>query len=248
MFIPEGFAHGFQALSDDVQLLYFHTAVLRAEHEGGVRFDDPGWRSVAAGGQQVSDRDRGFRDSTMLRGTVVMKCRFCETALDDVFLDLGTAPPSNAFLSADRLLEPGDVAPAQAVHLSTSAISFRSMRSSITPSCSRRTTCTSRRSPAHGSLTRSGTSSTSTERLGLGPQSLVVETASNDGYLLRFMKARNIPCVGIEPTSGTAEAAKAIGIETIERVLWRDFAQNRGRQRVQADLIIANNVSRTFRT
>ena len=60
VFIPEGFAHGFQALSNDVQLLYFHTAPWTPACEGGLRFDDPrlaiDWPLPPT---QVSDRDRG---------------------------------------------------------------------------------------------------------------------------------------------------------------------------------------------
>lgn len=59
VFIPEGFAHGFQALSDDVQLLYFHTAAWTPVCEGGLRHDDPrlaiDWPLPPA---NVSDRDR----------------------------------------------------------------------------------------------------------------------------------------------------------------------------------------------
>ena len=59
LFIPEGFAHGFQALSDDAQLLYFHTRAWTPECEGGVRHDDPRlgieWPLPVAA---LSDRDR----------------------------------------------------------------------------------------------------------------------------------------------------------------------------------------------
>ena len=41
MYIPEGFAHGFQALEDDVELIYLHTEFYSPEHEGGVRHDEP---------------------------------------------------------------------------------------------------------------------------------------------------------------------------------------------------------------
>jgi dTDP-4-dehydrorhamnose 3,5-epimerase len=58
VFIPEGFAHGFQALSDDAQLLYFHTAPWTPACEGGVRHDDPrlaiAWPLPVSA---VSDRD-----------------------------------------------------------------------------------------------------------------------------------------------------------------------------------------------
>mgnify|MGYP000311206779 CR=1 FL=1 len=80
------------------------------------------------------------------------------------------------------------------------------------------------------------------ERLRLGPQSQVVEIASNDGYLLQYVKARNIPCVGIEPTASTAAAARERGIETMEQFFGQRFAGEFVASRGKADLAIANNV------
>lgn len=61
MYVPEGFAHGFQALTDDVELLYFHTQYYARQSEGGLRFDDPrleiAWPMPVT---VVSDRDRNF--------------------------------------------------------------------------------------------------------------------------------------------------------------------------------------------
>lgn len=61
MYIPEGFAHGFQALEEHSELLYLHTESYSAEHEGGVRFDDPSlgidWPLPVT---DISERDRGF--------------------------------------------------------------------------------------------------------------------------------------------------------------------------------------------
>ena len=61
IFIPEGFAHGFQSLSDDVQLLYMHTAAWSQQHESGLRHDDPKiaihWPLAVSG---ISDRDTSF--------------------------------------------------------------------------------------------------------------------------------------------------------------------------------------------
>ena len=76
------------------------------------------------------------------------------------------------------------------------------------------------------------------DRLGLGPESLVVELASNDGYLLQYVQQRGIPCLGIEPTHATAEAARAKGIDTIERF----FGVSLANELEQADLVVANNV------
>jgi SAM-dependent methyltransferase len=81
-----------------------------------------------------------------------------------------------------------------------------------------------------------------TTRLGLDASSLVMEIASNDGYLLQYVKDRGIPCVGIEPTGGTAEAARAKGVETIGEFFGNDFARRFVADRGKADLIIANNV------
>src|SRR5205085_10325904 len=79
-----------------------------------------------------------------------------------------------------------------------------------------------------------------TERFGLGPDSLVVEVASNDGYPLQYFQARGIPVVGVEPTANTAEVARAKGIRTIVDFFGRAFAQRE--LPAAADLIAGNNV------
>jgi SAM-dependent methyltransferase len=80
------------------------------------------------------------------------------------------------------------------------------------------------------------------ERLNLGPRSSVVEVASNDGYLLQYMMAREIPCVGIEPTANTASAARRKGIETVEHFFGAEFATRFAAERGRFDLVIGNNV------
>jgi 2-polyprenyl-3-methyl-5-hydroxy-6-metoxy-1,4-benzoquinol methylase len=80
------------------------------------------------------------------------------------------------------------------------------------------------------------------ERFGLRTDSHVVEVASNDGYLLQYVKQRGIPCLGIEPTASTASAARLKGIETLEEFFGVGLAQKLVDQGKQADLIVANNV------
>ncbi len=81
-----------------------------------------------------------------------------------------------------------------------------------------------------------------TARLGLGADSHVVEIASNDGYLLQFMKERGIPCMGVEPAANVAEAAVVKGIPT-EVAFWGVEAAARLKAAGKsADLMIANNV------
>jgi len=69
-----------------------------------------------------------------------------------------------------------------------------------------------------------------------------MEIASNDGYLLQYVKARGIPCVGVEPTASTAAAARKRGIETIERFFGLAFAREFVASRGAVDLLIGNNV------
>jgi SAM-dependent methyltransferase len=80
------------------------------------------------------------------------------------------------------------------------------------------------------------------EQRGLGAESLVVELASNDGYLLRNFSERAIPVLGIDPAPGPAAAAEAIGIPTLRAFFGRDLAERLRNDGKRADVIIANNV------
>ena len=170
-----------------------------------------------------------------------MKCRFCAAPLHDVFLDLGSAPPSNAFLTAEALTAPETWFPlklytcekcrlVQVDEVQSHAALF-----------------------AHDYVYYSSFSriwlahaerfvEQAVARLALDQHSLVMEIASNDGYLLQYVAARGIPCVGIEPTSGTANASRQKGIETLERFFGRTLAEEFVQERRAANLIIANNV------
>jgi len=79
-------------------------------------------------------------------------------------------------------------------------------------------------------------------RFGLNGSSHVVEVAANDGYLLQYAKERGIPCLGIEPTTSTADAARAKGIEIVEEFFGAKLGQQLAAQGKQADLTVANNV------
>jgi SAM-dependent methyltransferase len=81
-----------------------------------------------------------------------------------------------------------------------------------------------------------------TERFTLNEYSHIVEVAANDGYLLQYAKARGIPCLGIEPTTSTADAARAKGIAIVEDFFGVQLAQQLVAQGKQADLTAANNV------
>jgi SAM-dependent methyltransferase len=170
-----------------------------------------------------------------------MKCRHCATPLQDVFLDLGSAPPSNAFLTVDTLGAPEAWFPLKLFTcrncLLVQVDEVQSHAKLFAPDYA-----------YHSSFSRSWLAHAeryvehAAARLKLGRDSLVMEIASNDGYLLQYVAARGIPCIGIEPTTGTANVARQKGIETLERFFGRDFAAEFVRERRTADLIVANNV------
>jgi SAM-dependent methyltransferase len=161
--------------------------------------------------------------------------------LSDVFLDLGSAPPSNAFLSRDALSAPE-------IHYPLKLYTCRSCFLVQLDEVQSHTQLFTPDYVYFSSFSRSWLLHAeryveqAVSRLGLKRDSLVMEIASNDGYLLQYVGARGIHCVGIEPTTGTARAAREKGIETIERFFGREFATEFVRDRRRADLIVANNV------
>ena len=80
------------------------------------------------------------------------------------------------------------------------------------------------------------------ERFGLDAESLVVELASNDGYLLQHVVERGIPALGIEPAANVADAARERGIETVVAFFGRELASRLVAEGRRADLLVANNV------
>jgi len=164
-------------------------------------------------------------------------CRHCGSPLENTVIDLGHQPPSNAYLTADQLIGPEITYPLQ-VYVCTSCwlvqLPAHAAAEELFTADYAYFSSTSRSWCAHAERFVGA----AVERLGLGSNSLVVELASNDGYLLQYVQERGIPCIGIEPTRATAEAARAKGITTIERFFGVDLAA----ELEPADLVVANNV------
>jgi hypothetical protein len=170
-----------------------------------------------------------------------MNCRHCHSPLSRVFLDLGHAPPSNAYIDESGLRR--------------AEITFP-LRLFVCETCRLVQTEDHAAADALFSPDYAYFSSTSTTwldhaaryaammtlRLGLGAQSHVIELASNDGYLLRNFVAVGIPCLGIEPTASTADAAERIGVPTLRRFFGRALGAELAAQGRAADLVIGNNV------
>lgn len=164
-------------------------------------------------------------------------CRVSGSPLIHSVIDLGHQPPSNAYLRPEQLNLPEMTYPLKVFVCTDSWLVQLPAHSAadelFTPDYAYfSSTSTSWCSHAERFVEEA------VSRLGLGPQSLVVELASNDGYLLQYVRQRGIPCLGIEPTKATAEAARQKGIETIERFFGLALAE----ELEPADLVVANNV------
>jgi hypothetical protein len=170
-----------------------------------------------------------------------MNCRHCGKNLSHVFLDLGFAPPSNAYLSAADLTRPETHFPLKLfacddcwlVQTEDHARADELFRSDYAYFSS-----TSTGWLAHAKLY----AEEMTRRLGLGPSSHVIEVASNDGYLLKNFLGAGVPCLGIEPTASTAQAAEQLGIPVLREFFGEALGRGLAAQNRQADLIIGNNV------
>jgi SAM-dependent methyltransferase len=167
-------------------------------------------------------------------------CRLCGAPLRDTFVDLGMSPLCESYVPADRLdaMEPfyplhvrvcsecllvqlpayvaaGDIFSEYAYFSSYSTSWVRHAEAFVEEAV---------------------------ERFGLGPEHLVVEVASNDGYLLQHVVARGLRALGVEPAANVAEAARGRGVETEVAFFGRDVAARLVAQGRRADLLVANNV------
>jgi SAM-dependent methyltransferase len=170
-----------------------------------------------------------------------VKCRHCAAPLSLPLVDLGAAPPSNAYLTAAALERPEKWFPLRVLVCERCWLAQ-----------------TQDFADAHELFDGdyayfSGFSTTWVEHarryveeivqeLGLGASGMVVEVASNDGYLLQHVKARGIPCLGIEPTASTAAAARAKGIEVVGEFFGESLGRRLASEGRSADLMAANNV------
>lgn len=170
-----------------------------------------------------------------------MNCRGCATPLALPLIDLGTSPPSNAYVRADQLEQaeqwvPLKVAVCQQCWLVqtedyTSADSLFDAEYAYFSSFSSTWLAHAERYVAD-----------MVERFGLTADRRVVEIAANDGYLLQYVAGRGIPCLGVEPTRSTAQAAREKGLEIRELFFGRDTAAQLVSDGWSADLMAANNV------
>jgi len=166
-------------------------------------------------------------------------CRFCGAALEDEFADLGMSPLANSYLRPERVnaMEP-----------------FYPLRVLVCRTCFL-VQLEAYESAAHIFTEYAYFSSYSTswldharryvemvvERFGLGPNSGVVELASNDGYLLQYFHDRGIPVLGVEPAANVAQVAIERGIPTRVEFFGARTARSLAGEGT-VDLLVGNNV------
>jgi len=170
-----------------------------------------------------------------------MKCRFCDNELTQEFTDFASSPPSNSLLTKEQLNEPEI---------------FYPLKSYVCEKCWLVQVDEYKKSSEIFDKDYAYFSSYSTswlkhsenyvnmisDKLELNKDSLVIEIASNDGYLLQYFLPKGIPCIGIEPTASTAKAAEKKGINTIEDFFSVKLVEKLVAEGAKADLILGNNV------
>ena len=170
-----------------------------------------------------------------------MNCRHCRSPLNHTFLDLGFAPPSNAYLKSEDLIKPELYYP---------------LKLKVCENCYLVQTEDYTKYDKLFSDDYAYFSSTSsswlthakkysyeiTKSLKLDAASFVLEIASNDGYLLKNFVEAEIPCLGIEPTKSTADVAEKSGIPVLRSFFDENLAIKLKEKGRQADLVIGNNV------
>ena len=188
------------------------------------------------------DQDGGREPAARIDGERAAgpPCRVCGAPLRDTFVDLGMSPPCENYLDASQL-DQGETFYPLHVRICRECLLVQ-LAEYVAPEDIF----------SHYAYFSSYSDSwvqhaadyvaTAAERLGLGPDSFVVEVASNDGYLLQHVAARGIRCLGVEPAANVAEVAVAKGIPTVVEFLGQETGQAIRREHGPADLVAANNV------
>lgn len=170
-----------------------------------------------------------------------MKCRHCNTELKLEFLDLGNAPPSNAYLKHENLRNPEVTYPLRILTCTNCWLVQTEDYTEADALFSEDYAYFS--STSKGWLNHAAAyCEMITKRLGLTSDSFVVELASNDGYLLKNFVAAGVPCLGIEPTKSTADAAKAIGVPVRQQFFGKSVGRAIAEAGEKTDLVLGNNV------
>jgi len=180
-------------------------------------------------------------DSSTQASRPIQGCRFCDTPLSETCVDLGMSPLCESWLAASDLNKMEPFYPLHAFVCHKCFLVQVNEYVSGEEIFGGEYAYFSSYSDSWLAHARNYVEMI-TERFQLGPQSHVVELASNDGYLLQNFLERNIPCLGIEPAENCAAVAREKGIPSISRFFGVALAEELRREGHAADLLIGNNV------
>ena len=170
-----------------------------------------------------------------------MKCRFCKELTEDIFLDLGYAPPSNAYLNKNELNVPEVFFPLKLHVCQNCWLVQTEAYSKVDELFSKDYAYFSSTSSSWLEHAKNYVSKM-ISFLGLTKDSYVIEIASNDGYLLKNFVEKKIPCLGIEPTKNTADESERIGVPVLRDFFNVQTAKKIAKDNNLADLVCGNNV------
>ena len=169
------------------------------------------------------------------------RCRFCAGPLEHTFVDLGMSPLCESYVPADRVAAMEPFYPLHA-KVCESCLLVQLEEFVTADDDLQRVRVLLLVLGLVGRARRASYVEMAVERFGLDADSLVVELASNDGYLLQHVVERGIPALGIEPAANVASVAREQGIETIVEFFGRELAGRLAAEGRRADLLVANNV------
>ncbi|MBK6700302.1 MAG: methyltransferase domain-containing protein [Saprospiraceae bacterium] len=170
-----------------------------------------------------------------------MNCRSCNTKVNHQILDLGFSPPSNSFLTLEQLSQPEIYFPLRMMfceHCFLVQIDEFAKHEDIFNHEYHYFSSYSNSWLKHAK----DYTEMMIQRFNLNGQHQVIEIASNDGYLLQYFKKKNIPVLGIEPTSNTAQISQNKGIETLVEFFGFKLAKDLVDKNIKADVLLGNNV------
>ena len=171
----------------------------------------------------------------------MMKCRHCNNKLNIKFLDLGTCPPSNSFLSKKNLGNEENCYPLRVLVCGSCWLvqteDFVAPAEMFRPNYAYFSSISAQFLEHARNYVDNIVS-----RFLLNEESMVAEIAANDGYLLQYVKNKGIPCYGIEPTESASQIAISKGIHIVREFFGKNLANSLAKRGQSADLTIANNV------
>lgn len=169
-----------------------------------------------------------------------MKCRFCNNKLKHIFIDLGKSPLANSYLNNTEINKMEPFYPLR-TYVCTKCFLVQLEEFEKSTKIFSNYAYFSSYSQTWLNHVRDFVNNT-IERFKISNTNLVIEIASNDGYLLQYFKKQNIPVLGIEPAANVAKVAKKKKIPTISKFFGQKIAKELVRNGKKADVLIAFNV------